>query len=818
MRKHPSYVLSVVSVLALLFTLLLPATAALAKTANWAGEWDSRWRGGGARLILIQDGDRVSGFYSLYGGRIEGVATGRELRGQWIQDGTSGEFIAVQSPDGKNFSARLGKGQWWTGLRAMNDRQFLGQYVDQSTPAITIYHFIATMNALGPGTMELLSESSHLIDWDEIPDLGISQLDYTKLLFDVLNRLTFRVWDFQRSGSGDIYRTVMHQAGSPFSLELTLRKKGQDWFIVPPPVDQLKTLLKELDAQRNNKETRHLEGFSSPRDTIKTLMNQFDEHDPSSIKHVVKGLNLAGMSDLAKQYEAPRLAAYLKRSLQRLGTPIWQEIPDDPKGASPYVHFEHPIGQITVAPTDTDQGTIWQFTPDSLKKIRALYAAIDDMPPSDAPDAKAVPGSLYFLVRDKVADNHPILVQMLGPMEIWQWLGLTLSLTVAYVLGRLVSGWLGRPLLRRFKKNLAEHPFYQWFLIWSLRLLFMGITLRLVDELLGLPEVVELLVLAISWSAIVMSVAILLLLGINLVANRMITLRSIAGHNITLVSLVAGVARVLVTVAAIVLLADVLKIPYQGVLAGLGIGGLAVALAAQSTLQNFISGITLYFDKPIAVGDYCRFGNQEGTVEFIGMRSTRIRTLERTLVTVPNSEFSNMKIESYAKRDRMLMNPTLELRCETTPDQLRFVLAEIKALLCAHPKVADEPLRVRFIGFGNSSLDIEVFAYILTNKKSEFLAIREDVLLRIMTLVENAGTQFAFNSVVSYQATDIPNDAEKTRAAETAVARWREQGNLPFPDMSPQEIAKIRETLDYPPAGSAVADLYENRPSGSQLR
>ena len=155
--------LNVIRLLTLALVLLLPFTVTLAKTANWAGEWDTRWRGGGARLVLTQDGSRVSGLYSLYGGRIEGIATERELRGSWTQGDTSGEFIAVQSPDGKSFSARLGKGQWWTGLRAVNDRQFLGQYVDQSTPAITIYHFLSTMNALGPGTMELLSEASYLV-------------------------------------------------------------------------------------------------------------------------------------------------------------------------------------------------------------------------------------------------------------------------------------------------------------------------------------------------------------------------------------------------------------------------------------------------------------------------------------------------------------------------------------------------------------------------------------------------------------------------------------------------------------------------------
>ncbi|TIX35274.1 MAG: mechanosensitive ion channel, partial [Mesorhizobium sp.] len=120
----------------------------------------------------------------------------------------------------------------------------------------------------------------------------------------------------------------------------------------------------------------------------------------------------------------------------------------------------------------------------------------------------------------------------------------------------------------------------------------------------------------------------------------------------TLISLSTGVARVAVLVVAFLLLAEVLAIPYEGVIAGLGIGGLAVALAAQPTLQNFLSGLTLYADRPVSVGDFCKFGDQSGTIEHIGMRSTRIRSLDRTIISVPNSDFAGMQIENYAHRDR----------------------------------------------------------------------------------------------------------------------------------------------------------------------
>ena len=792
--------------LSLVFFLLFLATfSAFGQTANWAGEWDGRWRNGGARLTLEQQGNRVSGTYLPYGGNIEGVVKGRELVGHWTRDDATETFIAVQATDGRSFTARLGNGEWWTGIRTHQDQRFLGQPVDQSSPAMTMHQFLIIMNAVGLGKIELLSEASQLIDWTAIPDLKMSQVDYTQRLFDVLDRLTFIPWDLQRAHAGQSYETVLAQAGSDIRLTLGFVKRGEAWFILPPPVKLLDDRLREMKAVRLDKDIRKVSGFQSPRDTIRSLVTRFDDGDRSSIDQVIDAMDLSGFSALAKKYEAPRLAGYLQRALSHVGTPTWQQIPDDPNSLEPYVYFEHPAGQITVAPVDTEQGIVWKFTQDTLKNIRPLYSAIAEMPVSRAAHEQRATSSPYFIVRDTVAAWSDVLVVAVGPIELWQWLGLICALAFAYFMGLIVSILTGGPLFRRFEKNFSDHPFYQISLSWALRLFFMGITLWLVDEPLGLPDIVEVLVLTLSWSAIILSVAIFVLILVNLVAERISNLRSLAGHNITLVSLTAGVLRVVVLVSAVLLLADVLEIPYQGVLTGLGIGGLAVALAAQSTLQNFISGITLYFDKPIAVGDYCRFGSREGTVEFIGMRSTRIRTLDRTVVTIPNSEFSNMQIENYAQRDRLFLNTTLQLRYETTPDQLRYVLAEIRKLLLAHPKVASEPLRVRFSGFGAHSLDIEIFAYALTSSKSEFLAIREDIFLRMMVLINEAGAQFAFPSMVQYQAEDTPSDEAKVRDAEAAVASWREQGNLPFPDLCEREKSELRETLDYPPDGSAVA-------------
>lgn len=146
--------------------------------------------------------------------------------------------------------------------------------------------------------------------------------------------------------------------------------------------------------------------------------------------------------------------------------------------------------------------------------------------------------------------------------------------------------------------------------------------------------------------------------------------------------------------------------------AGLGVGGLAIALAVRPTLENIIGGLTLFADQPVRVGDFCAYGDKIGTVEEIGLRSTRIRSLERTIVTIPNAEFSRMQLINYTRRDMMLYKFILDLRYETTPDQLRYVLAKIREMLLGHPKVTPDPARIRFLEFGAYSLNLEVFAYV----------------------------------------------------------------------------------------------------------
>jgi MscS family membrane protein len=221
-------------------------------------------------------------------------------------------------------------------------------------------------------------------------------------------------------------------------------------------------------------------------------------------------------------------------------------------------------------------------------------------------------------------------------------------------------------------------------------------------------------------------------------------------------------ARVLkVTVLALGLLAMLSNWGYNTgtVLAGLGIGGIAVALASQKTIENLFGSVAVISDHPVHVGDFCKVGDRVGTVEDIGLRSTRVRTLDRTLVTIPNAEFSAMTLENYTRRDKMWFHPTLNLRRDTTPRQVRAVLESIRALLKERPDVEIGPMPVRFVGVGAYSLDVEIFAYVLTGDFDQFLQIQQELLLKVLDAVANAGTALALPTQASVAYSGEPEPA-----------------------------------------------------------
>ncbi|WP_156167250.1 mechanosensitive ion channel family protein [Sphingomonas sp. Ag1] len=212
---------------------------------------------------------------------------------------------------------------------------------------------------------------------------------------------------------------------------------------------------------------------------------------------------------------------------------------------------------------------------------------------------------------------------------------------------------------------------------------------------------------------------------------------------VSVVTLLRRAAKILLLVFSIVAVLDTFGIDVTTGIAALGIGGIALALGAQKTVENLVGSVTVIADRPVQVGDFCRVGDVVGTVEDVGIRSTRIRTNDRTIVTIPNGDFSSRQIENFAKRDRFLFNPVIRLDYDTPPDKIRAAVDLIEGALKGHHKVLQDGPRARFTNFGENALEVEIFAYIAVSDFGESTVIRQDLLLSIYEGLNDASIRLA---------------------------------------------------------------------------
>jgi MscS family membrane protein len=404
-----------------------------------------------------------------------------------------------------------------------------------------------------------------------------------------------------------------------------------------------------------------------------------------------------------------------------------------------------------------------------------------------------------WMISSRTIEGFPgWLKRSVYEQAVWKWIALAILITMTAIIivifhrlaRRGLSGRSAGAHLRR--------------LVTPLTLLLVPLVLNLANRQLSLLGWISgsvtlaaeaITYLALAWITWTVSVIV----AEAVIASPRIPDQSLNAHLLRIAARCVGIAGVITIVFYV---SNRLGAPLYGLVAGLGVGGLALALAVRPTLENIIGSVTLFADKPVRVGDFCRFGDEYGTVEQIGLRSIRLRKRDDTVISLPNAEFTQRELTNYTRRRRWLYQTTLGLRYETSSEQLRYVMAKLREMLLGHPKVSPDTLHVRFDGFGAYSLDVAVFAYIRTRDWLSYRAIREDINLRIMDIVEEAGTGFAFPSQTAYLGRDVGLDAERSREAEAELKAWRSKGQLPFPEFDEGIREEKEDVLDYPPEGS----------------
>lgn len=266
------------------------------------------------------------------------------------------------------------------------------------------------------------------------------------------------------------------------------------------------------------------------------------------------------------------------------------------------------------------------------------------------------------------------------------------------------------------------------------------------------------------------------------------------------------VNHAVILVLAAMLCLTLLGFDTKTMLEGLGIGGIALALGAQKTLENLIGGITLVADKAVSVGDDCVISDRIVTVRQIGLRSILTTTREGTEMRFPNGMLAQTNIENLSRQGKFLVATDLFLSYESSLAQLQIVVAKVRDMLYSHSRVLQETARFRLSGLAASGYQIELFAYVNSKDRAEFSAVQEDIFFRIVEIIESAGAPWAIPAQTTYLSHEQLVDEKKVAEAEETVEGWRSANQIPFPDFSPAHIAEVRGTLAYPPDRSVLQE------------
>ncbi len=469
-------------------------------------------------------------------------------------------------------------------------------------------------------------------------------------------------------------------------------------------------------------------------------------------------------------------AGSLRPSRDREGTPQ-EDVPLDRQKLGTMSAGDVEADLELVRVTDPSAGRIWLISSNTLTKVPELY---------DQVEARRVETRLpAWTVKHQLAG-----------MAVWQWLALLLLIPVAAAAAWLLLVLLQIPL-RVWARKRGHAELVQWRSVSAPAWLLVGATVhRILATYLGLP-----LLPRHYYNQLV---AVAVIVGFNWILWRVIRWflqrvrdRAVArGHSGTgsLMLLGERIIKAIVVVMALFLVLGVLGFNLSTALAGVGIGTLAVGFGAQQTIANLFGGVSVLGDEVIRVGDVCKFGDRTGTVEDIGLRSTRVRTEERTLLAIPNGTVATINVENLSRRDKLLFKTVLGLHSETTPDHVRYVLAQVREVLKGHPKIEASTARVRLTEVTTSAINVELVCYVLTRDFDEFATAREDLLLRIMKFVEESGTNLASASQTLYLGGDPGAKSKIDAAVRPTTSTVTEPADRQLPESAVENQA--RNTAD----------------------
>ena len=729
---------------------LLQCTVAHAQNADWTGRWQTFWRDGQAVMELEQSGSQVRGGYEPGEGIVEGVVEGPLLKGTWREGDDSGEFVFALAHKGQSFTGRFGSGEYWNGKRLVDGFKAAIPFKLQTTPQQALTKLMAAFNAVDAGSTSASLNFLPLLDYAG-PEENQNQLRRRRSLFkQLLNMTTFRLRNAPKNKKGRKAKFAVGRPGSGWSFPIDfIRRETGVWRVVVPSSQELQ---KNIDAGLEALGYSTYNAFyraaeNSPRQTMADLLFGLRDWQGGGRQLALDTLDLSRVPEQLRAIEGPLAAEYLRQIIDRVGYVILNEIPNDPKSVEPYTHFTHAGGAIVVAPVKRPDETVeWLFTADTIEALPDIYQAIQNLPAAfELSSAGHV--SDYFHLRSLMQQASPNLLERKFWLENWQWVGLFVLVASALGLAAALS-----VLVKRLTRRLApasgvsrkEIRAAGASLVWPVRLSVCGAVFLFGMGNLGLRQ---------DFSAAMGTTASLMIVaGATFLMYALVSIlgtwfpredAATSTYNSMMTSMTAGIVKIGIILFGLIATAEVIDLPYEGAIAGLGIGGLALAIAARDTVSNFIGAAILLSDRPFKRGDLIELGTLMATVEDVGLRSTRLRTLDDSQLIIPNSKFVNEVVNNLGRRRSRRVILQIQVTYDTPRDRLDAFVDRLRDTYHEQP-ISTPELYLGLQAFGESSIDIRLWGYFQAQDLEDFIAAQHALIGDVVDLAKELDISFAF--------------------------------------------------------------------------
>ncbi|MFZ5953360.1 MAG: mechanosensitive ion channel family protein [Candidatus Rifleibacteriota bacterium] len=673
--------------------------------------------------------------------------------------------------------------------------------VKLSSPRETVRLFMSVMNEVDKGNGPSIDRAIATMHLDELPaeNRESRSVEMANQLFRILNSFTFKIDAIPDDLSG---RTYTLPIGKELGINIVIYRYDDDnWkFNYTKTLTQLGDYLVKLEeSQRKISEDTTIDPiFKSPRDTMNFFFTAMNRQSRDGYEKAIEALDMNRFEKALRLDIGLERVAMLKFVIDRHKFVDLVEIPKEPQGP-PYVFLADSSGRIVIERVRQPDSTIeaWKFSSQTIEDLPALYDAFKDRKQVEGVVAEVeIPFSVKL--RDYMRQNFPGLLKTTVILENWQWLGMFCVVFLGLGISRVLTLLLKRSIQIVFNRESlqvdqsAEERFIKPISItltsWSW---WLGLAI------LSLPAGAR-LVLLVTVKLITAASGIWACYRLMDVVGSYLQAKAERTENKfddLLVPLVTRTLKTLSIAVGLVFIADIFAFDIDKILAGLGLGGLAFALAAKDTISNVFGSLTILIDRPFQIGDWVTIGSADGTVEAVGVRSTRIRTFYNSLITIPNSQLINATIDNWGARQYRRITCTIGIAYDTPPEKIDAFCEAIREVIRNHPYTRKDYFHVYLNEFSSSSLGVLLYAFVQTPDWSTELREKHRLFSDIIRVARQLKVEFAFPTQTVYLRNDQIHEHGNVPAGEAdAFREGREVGgkivfdNLGNPPVRPPPV------------------------------